>query len=277
MADNDTEYTNTTAHGDKEPATKHDVTEGGAIGAVGGAIVGALAGGPLGAIIGAVAGGAASAAAVDVVDKRDNDYARTAGTGAIGASGTTATATDYDTTTAPTGYGAATTTAPTDYDTTTGYGTGATTNDAGLLAGATGAVGGRGLAGDQVVVPVVEEELQVGKREVQGGGARVSTNVVETPVEQQVTLRDERVTVDRRPVDRPLTDADRPFQEGVIELEETSEVPVVAKSARVVEEVLVGKTASEHTETVRDTVRRTDVQVEQLDGVDTTTRTRSDI
>ena len=82
MAD-DTRIDNT------EPATKHDVTEGGTIGAVGGAIVGALAGGPVGAIIGAVAGGAASAGAVDVVDKHDNDYDRTvgnsaAGTGAVG-------------------------------------------------------------------------------------------------------------------------------------------------------------------------------------------------
>ncbi len=60
-----------------EPATTHDVGEGGALGAVSGAIVGGLAGGPIGAVIGAVAGGAASAGAVDVVDKHDNDYART--------------------------------------------------------------------------------------------------------------------------------------------------------------------------------------------------------
>ena len=57
-----------------EPATAHDVKEGGAIGAVGGAVVGALAGGPVGAVIGAIAGGAASAGAVDVVDKHDHDF-----------------------------------------------------------------------------------------------------------------------------------------------------------------------------------------------------------
>lgn len=60
-----------------EPATKHDVKEGGAIGAVGGAVVGAAAGGPVGAVIGAVAGGAASAGAVDVVDKHDDDFEET--------------------------------------------------------------------------------------------------------------------------------------------------------------------------------------------------------
>ncbi len=60
-----------------EPATRHDVAEGGVLGAVGGAIVGGLAGGPLGALIGAVVGGVASAGAVDVVDKHDHDFAGT--------------------------------------------------------------------------------------------------------------------------------------------------------------------------------------------------------
>lgn len=60
-----------------EPATRHDVVEGGALGAVGGAIVGALAGGPLGAVVGAVAGGAASAGGVALVDRHDHDYVRT--------------------------------------------------------------------------------------------------------------------------------------------------------------------------------------------------------
>lgn len=64
--------------GETEPATRHDVAEGGVLGAVGGAVVGMLAGGPVGAVIGAVVGGAASAGAVDVVDKHDHDYERTA-------------------------------------------------------------------------------------------------------------------------------------------------------------------------------------------------------
>ena len=72
MADNPVVYDT-----DKEPATTHDVAEGGVIGALGGAAVGALAGGPVGAIVGAVVGGAASAGAVDAVDKRDHDYVQT--------------------------------------------------------------------------------------------------------------------------------------------------------------------------------------------------------
>ena len=122
----------------------------------------------------------------------------------------------------------------------------------------------------ETVIPIVEEQLAVGKRQVQGGGARIHTYVTETPVSQSVSLHEEHVTVDRRPVDRAVSDADiSAFKEGTIEVTETSEVPVVAKEARVVEEVVVGKTATDRTHTVEDTVRRTDVDVEDLQ----TTRT----
>lgn len=116
----------------------------------------------------------------------------------------------------------------------------------------------------QTKIPVVEEELQVGKREVEQGGVRVSSHVEERPVEQQVNLREEHVRVERRPVDRPVGNAEKAFQEGTIEVTEKAEVPVVAKQARVVEEVVIGKEVSERTETVRDTVRKTDVNVEEV-------------
>jgi uncharacterized protein (TIGR02271 family) len=116
------------------------------------------------------------------------------------------------------------------------------------------------------VVPVVEEELRVGKRQVQQGGVRVYTRVTETPVEENVNLRQERVSVERRPVDRPITDRDRAFQEKAIEATETREEAVVDKHARVVEEVAVRKDVEEQTEKVRDTVRKTDVEVEQIPG-----------
>jgi len=119
----------------------------------------------------------------------------------------------------------------------------------------------------ETVLPVVEEELEVGKREVQRGGVRVYTHVTEQPVQEQVTLREEHVNVERRPVDRPVGAADAAaFKEQSIEVTERSEEAVVAKQARVVEEVVVGKQATERTETVQDTVRRTDVDVEQLSG-----------
>lgn len=115
----------------------------------------------------------------------------------------------------------------------------------------------------EVKIPVVEEELKVGKREVERGGVRVESRVEETPVEKDVHLREEHVHVERRPVDRPVTNADQVFKEGTIEVTEKVEEPVVSKTARVVEEVVIGKEAEERTETVRDTVRRTDVDVQK--------------
>ena len=118
----------------------------------------------------------------------------------------------------------------------------------------------------QEAIPVVEEELRVGKREVERGGIRVYSRMQERPVEEQVSLREEHVKVERRSVDRPATagDFDQAFKEGTIEVTERVEQPVVQKQARVVEEVVVGKEATERTETVRDTVRHTDVKVEQV-------------
>ena len=123
-------------------------------------------------------------------------------------------------------------------------------------------------AGDRETIPVTEERLNVGKREVGGGRVRVRSYVVEQPVEEQVNLRDESVSVERRPVDRPLTgaDRDRAFQERTIEAEEKSEEAVVNKEARVKEELVVNKDVNQRTETVQDTVRRTEVDVEDERG-----------
>jgi uncharacterized protein (TIGR02271 family) len=117
-------------------------------------------------------------------------------------------------------------------------------------------------------IPVVREELHVGKRTVPRGGVRVFNRVVEQPVEEQVKLREERLRVDRRPADRPATEADFRTQDQVIEVTEMAEEPVVGKTARVVEEVVIGKQTTERTETIRDTVRRTDVNVEKMSGAD---------
>jgi len=120
------------------------------------------------------------------------------------------------------------------------------------------------------VIPVTEEQLAVGKREVQRGGVRVITRTVERPVEADVSLREERATVTRRPVDRAVTDADTAFKDATIEVRETAEEAVVGKTARVVEEVEIGKESSVREETVHDTVRKTEVDVEQLGTTGTT-------
>jgi uncharacterized protein (TIGR02271 family) len=122
-------------------------------------------------------------------------------------------------------------------------------------------------AGEQQKLEVVEEEVQVGKREVQDNTVRVHTRVTETPVATPVSLHEEHVTVDRRPVDRPASPADvTAFQEATIEMTEKHEEAVVSKTARVVEEVVVGKQGSDRTETVNETVRRKDVVVEGATG-----------
>jgi uncharacterized protein (TIGR02271 family) len=115
---------------------------------------------------------------------------------------------------------------------------------------------------DEGVVQAAEEELRVGKREVGRGGVRVRSYVTERPVEEQVDLRQERVTVERRPVDRPVAAGDAAFQERTIEAVERGEEAVVDKQARVTEEIAVGKDVDTRTETVRDTVRKTEVEVE---------------
>lgn len=131
-----------------------------------------------------------------------------------------------------------------------------------------------GLANTGDVVPVIQEDLQVGKRSVLRGGVRVISRLVETPVEESIGLREEHVHVNRQAVNRPATEAD--FAAGrnqAIELEEYAEEAVVGKQARVVEEINVGKEVNERAETVRDTVRHTEVEVEDLTADKTRSKT----
>jgi uncharacterized protein (TIGR02271 family) len=119
--------------------------------------------------------------------------------------------------------------------------------------------------GDQVI-PIAEETLSVGKRDVSHGRVRVRSYVVESPVSEQVSLREEHVEVERRPVDRATTGVEDAFRERTIEVEERSEEPVISKSARVREELVVKKDVDQRTETVSDTVRSTEVEVEDERG-----------
>lgn len=122
--------------------------------------------------------------------------------------------------------------------------------------------------GDNETLKVVEENMKVGTRTVQKGNVRVHRRMIETPVEEQVSLRDESASIERRKVDRLATEADlqSAFKDRDIDIRETTQEPVVSKSARVVEEIVVGKKATDRTETVRDTLRRTEVDVEKPGG-----------
>lgn len=130
---------------------------------------------------------------------------------------------------------------------------------------------GQQRVGETQAIPVIQEELKVGKREVQRGGVRIYSRVIETPVNESVGLREEHVKVERNAVDRPLgADDISAFRETTIELRETAEEAVVEKTARVVEELVVGKEVSQRNEQISDTVRRTEVEVEQLAPQDET-------
>ena len=129
----------------------------------------------------------------------------------------------------------------------------------------------RGTAADrdaeQERIPVIEERLRVGKREVNRGTVRVRSYIVEEPVHEDVRLREERVDIERRPVNEPVRPVAKGapgdlLQERTIEVTETAEQAVVGKEARVTEEVVVTKKAGERVERVDDTLRHTRVDVE---------------
>jgi stress response protein YsnF len=116
----------------------------------------------------------------------------------------------------------------------------------------------------EAVVPIAEERIAITKRPVAKGGVRVASRVEETPVEREVDLRSEHVSVERRPADRPAPGGTFPAQTTSTEVTAKAEQPVVDKEARVVEEVVVTKETRKRDATVRDNVRRTDVRVEPL-------------
>ncbi|NIJ52118.1 YsnF/AvaK domain-containing protein [Dyadobacter arcticus] len=131
---------------------------------------------------------------------------------------------------------------------------------------------------DSRSLPVIEEELQVGKQEVETGGVRLRSRIIERPVQESIRLRQEQVTVNRTPVDRAASDSDfATFKEGTIEMKEYAEVPVVSKEARIIEEVSLNKTVDERDEIINETVRNTEVEVEDLTDEERVRRTGLDL
>ena len=124
------------------------------------------------------------------------------------------------------------------------------------------------------VIQVAEERLVVGKREVERGGVRVRSYIVSTPVSEQVTLREETVGIERRPVNRVVGAGEDAFRDRSIEVLATGEEAVVGKQAVVTEEIGLRKDVGQRTEEVRDTVRSTKVDVERVEGVAQTAPTK---
>lgn len=128
------------------------------------------------------------------------------------------------------------------------------------------AASGKTMAEGSATLPVTEERLAVGKRAVRRGSLRIHERVTETPVEEQVSLKDEHIDVERHATDRPARAGETQFEEREFEMTESREEPVVSKEARVVEEVSISKETDERKETIRDTVRRKDVDIDRDRG-----------
>jgi uncharacterized protein (TIGR02271 family) len=123
------------------------------------------------------------------------------------------------------------------------------------------------------VVRLAEEHIDIGKRQVATGKSRIRRFVIEKPVEQQVTLHEEHCEVSRRAVTDPKLAQDIDWKDQILEVTETSEQPVVTKTARIAEEVVIRRRGSDRVETVRDTVRRQQIEVERVPDVRTDVRT----
>ena len=127
-------------------------------------------------------------------------------------------------------------------------------------------------ASESGTIQLAEETLAVGKRAVRSATTRIRRFVVETRVQEQVSLRDETVTLERHAVTdgRPVGATD--FTDKVVEMTETSEEAVASKTVRVVEEVNLRKDVTDRVETVKDTLRRDEVEIEKVPGESVGTR-----
>jgi uncharacterized protein (TIGR02271 family) len=122
---------------------------------------------------------------------------------------------------------------------------------------------------EEIRIPVMEEELTATVRGQEAGAVRIEKDVVTEQRTLDVPVTEERVRVERRVVDRPVSAADADaFEETVIEVPLRSETVDIQKQARVAEEVVVSKEAVARTERVTDTVRKEEVFVDEDAGID---------
>jgi len=116
-------------------------------------------------------------------------------------------------------------------------------------------------ANEEQIIGIGEEVLNVGTRMVPGKTTRVRRVVVQTPVQQDVTLHAETVVLERR---RPLSiSGGDVLTEVTVEMSDFNEVPVVSKAVQLVEEVLLRKEVTSRIETIHDTVKRDKLEIEQ--------------
>ena len=106
-----------------------------------------------------------------------------------------------------------------------------------------------------------EEELRVGKREVEAGRLRLHKRVETEQVDVPVELRREKVRVTREPVAHSVSDQEIGDEQVEVTLRE--EKPVVAKETVAKERVRVDKEVEVGQESVRDELRKERVDVDE--------------
>jgi len=145
---------------------------------------------------------------------------------------------------------------------------------------------------DQVVVPLYEENVKVGKREVDAGGVRIRKHVTTESVDQPLELRQETLSIDRLPAGQgtasatsgqaaapantgqaaaaPTTTAPQaaqlgqPFQEGEITIRLQKEEPVIERSMNQSGQIVAQKRSTTQQTTVKENVRKERVDIEKL-------------
>ena len=119
--------------------------------------------------------------------------------------------------------------------------------------------------GAAAVVPVIAEELHVGRRSVETGRVRVTKLVREQQeVVDQPTVT-EQVTVERVPINRVVEQAPAPRQEGdTLILPVLEEVVVVERRLVLKEEVRITRRSTESHNPQTVTLRSEDVKIERI-------------
>lgn len=112
---------------------------------------------------------------------------------------------------------------------------------------------------------LAEEQIDVGKRRVSDGKVRLRRYTVEDEVAEDISLTEQHADVFRSALNEPAYLNDVDWSEKTLEVEESHEVPTVSKTAHVREEVGLRTETTEHAETVKDTVRHQEVEVDKND------------
>jgi len=120
----------------------------------------------------------------------------------------------------------------------------------------------RGQSREEATVPLVEEHLKVGKRQVEAGGVRLRKIVRTENINQPVELRREEIKIERVPGQGAQVSG-KAFAGEDIYIPLRREEPVIQKDAQVREQVRVQKTASTDRQQVSEQVRKEDVEIEE--------------